>query len=85
MNFPTDHMEFHSLHQNDAVEKSCILLTNFFQLRPVVSITTRLSFLVKWMPEVDQVRATLPHSFQQAYSTTFAIIDGSEIFQVICS
>ena len=35
---------------------------------------------VKWEPEVDQIRATLPHSFQQAYPTTFAIIDGSEIF-----
>ena len=49
-------------------------------------VTTWISFLyhhlkeVKWMPEVEQVRATLPHSFQQAYSTTFAIIDGSEIF-----
>ena len=32
------------------------------------------------MPEVEQVRATVPHSFEQAYSTTFAIIDGSELF-----
>ena len=49
-------------------------------------VTTWISYLyhhlkeVKWMPEVEQVRATLPHSFQQAYSTTFAIIDGSELF-----
>ena len=35
---------------------------------------------VKWMPDIEQVRATLPHSFRQAYSTTFAIIDGSELF-----
>lgn len=34
---------------------------------------------VKWMPDIEQVRATLPHSFRQAYST-FAIIDGSELF-----
>ena len=49
-------------------------------------VTTWICFLyhhlkeVKWMPEVEQVRATLPHSFRQAYSTTFAIIDGSELF-----
>ena len=48
-------------------------------------VTTWICFLyhhleeVKWMPEVEQVRATLPHSFRQAYST-FAIIDGSELF-----
>ena len=49
-------------------------------------VTTWICFLyhhlkeVKWMPEVEQVQATLPHSFRQAYSTTFAIIDGSELF-----
>lgn len=49
-------------------------------------VTTWICFLyhhlkeVKWMPEVEQVQATLPHSFRLAYSTTFAIIDGSEIF-----
>ena len=48
-------------------------------------ITTWISYLyhhlkeVSWVPEVEQVRAALPRSFQQAYSTTFAIIDGSEV------
>ena len=49
-------------------------------------VTTWISFLyhhlkeVKWMPEVEHVQATLPDSFQKTYSTTFAIIDGSEMF-----
>ena len=32
------------------------------------------------MPEVEQVKATLPNSFRLKYSTTYAIIDGSELF-----
>lgn len=35
---------------------------------------------VEWMPSVEQVAGTLPHSFKEKYSSTFAIIDGSEIF-----
>lgn len=35
---------------------------------------------VNWMPTVEQVTGTLPHSFREKYSSTFAIIDGSEIF-----
>ena len=32
------------------------------------------------MPSVQQVLGTLPHSFRDKYPTTYAIIDGSEIF-----
>ena len=32
------------------------------------------------MPTPEQVAATLPHTFKEKYPTTFAIIDGSEIF-----
>ena len=49
-------------------------------------ITTWISFLnhhlkeIEWMPTVEQVSGTLPHSFRKNYQNTFAIIDGSEIF-----
>ena len=49
-------------------------------------ITTWLCFLyqhlkeIEWMPAVDQVTSTLPHAFHDKYPTTFAIIDGSEVF-----
>ena len=32
------------------------------------------------MPTVDQVLGTLPSAFQDKFPTTYAIIDGSEIF-----
>ena len=35
---------------------------------------------IEWMPKVQQVRATLPTAFKEKFPTTFAIIDGSEIF-----
>ena len=35
---------------------------------------------IEWMPKVQQVRATLPTAFKEKFLTTFAIIDGSEIF-----
>ena len=35
---------------------------------------------INWMPTAEQVAATLPHAFREKYQTTFAIIDGSEIF-----
>ena len=35
---------------------------------------------IKWTPSVEQVTATMPHAFREKYPTTFAIIDGSEIF-----
>lgn len=35
---------------------------------------------VDWMPSVQQVAGTLPHAFREKYPTTFAIIDGSELF-----
>ena len=35
---------------------------------------------IEWTPSTRQVAATLPYSFQEKYPTTFAIIDGSEIF-----
>ena len=35
---------------------------------------------IEWTPSTQQVAATLPHAFQEKYPTTFAIIDGSEIF-----
>ena len=49
-------------------------------------ITTWISFLyhdfkeINWMPSVQQVVGTLPHTFQKYYPNTFAIIDGTEIF-----
>jgi len=33
-----------------------------------------------WMPSTEQVASTLPCAFNEKYPTTFAIIDGSEIF-----
>jgi len=33
-----------------------------------------------WMPSVEQVAGTLPCEFKEKFPTTFAIIDGSEIF-----
>ena len=35
---------------------------------------------LNWSPSVEQVLGTLPHSFQERFPTTYAIIDGSEIF-----
>ena len=35
---------------------------------------------IEWTPSTKQVAATLPHGFREKYPTTFAIIDGSEIF-----
>ena len=32
------------------------------------------------MPSVNQVAGTLPYAFKEKFPTTFAIIDGSEIF-----
>ena len=49
-------------------------------------ITTWICFLyqrlneIDWMPTVEQVKGTLPSTFRERFSTTFAIIDGSEIF-----
>ena len=35
---------------------------------------------VEWMPTVEQVKSTLPHTFKEWYPRAFIIIDGSEIF-----
>lgn len=49
-------------------------------------ITTWICFLyhhlseLDWMPSVEQVSGTLPCVFKEKFPTTFAIIDGSEIF-----
>ena len=49
-------------------------------------ITTWICFLyhhlkeVDWMPSVEQVSGTLPSTFREKFATTYAIIDGSEIF-----
>ena len=49
-------------------------------------VTTWICFLyhhlkeVDWMPSVQQVSGTLPPAFHEHYPTTYAIIDGSEIF-----
>ena len=48
--------------------------------------TTWICFLyhhlkeVDWVPSVEQVCGTLPHSFREKYPSTYAIIDGSEVF-----
>ena len=49
-------------------------------------ITTWICFLyhqlkeINWMPTVNQVLGTLPAAFQENYPTTYALIDGSEVF-----
>ena len=49
-------------------------------------LTTWVCFLyhhlreLDWAPSVEQVMGTLPHSFRKRFPTTYAIIDGSEIF-----
>ena len=49
-------------------------------------ITTWICFLyhhlkeIDWMPSVNQVRGTLPTVFREKFPTTYAIIDGSEVF-----
>ena len=35
---------------------------------------------LNWSPTVEQVMGTLPYSFQMSYPSTYAIIDGSEVF-----
>ena len=35
---------------------------------------------INWMPSTEQVFGMMPHAFKKKYSTTYAIIDGSEIF-----
>ena len=49
-------------------------------------ITTWICFLyqvfmeVDWTFSIEQVQATLPSAFKEKFATTYAIIDGSEIF-----
>ena len=49
-------------------------------------ITTWICFLyhhlkeIDWVPTVEQVNGTLPHSFRKLYPNIYAIIDGSEVF-----
>lgn len=49
-------------------------------------VTTWICFLyrhlkeIDWMPSVKQVRGTLPTVFREKFPTTYAIIDGSEVF-----
>ena len=49
-------------------------------------LTTWICFLyhhlkeIYWMPSVQQVRGTLPTEFKENFPSTFAIIDGSEVF-----
>ena len=49
-------------------------------------ITTWICFLyhhlkeLDWMPSVQQVAGTLPPAFRERFPSTYAIIDGSEIF-----
>lgn len=35
---------------------------------------------INWMPAVDQVLGALPSAFKEKFPTTYAIIDGSEVF-----
>lgn len=54
-------------------------------------VTTWICFLynhlkeIDWMPSVQQVSGTLPSAFHDKYPSTYAIIDGSEIFLEIPS
>ena len=49
-------------------------------------LTTWICFLYRffiemdWMPSVEQVKAMLPSAFKEMFATTYAIIDGSEVF-----
>jgi hypothetical protein len=35
---------------------------------------------IDWMPSPSQVASTLPPAFKEGYSSTFAIVDASDIF-----
>ncbi len=35
---------------------------------------------INWMPDVEQIKATLPLAFRDQYSSTYTIIDASEVF-----
>ena len=35
---------------------------------------------IDWMPDAEQVKCTLPLAFKESYSSTYTIIDASEIF-----
>lgn len=35
---------------------------------------------LNWMPEVEQVKATLPHAFKDKYPQTYLILDATELF-----
>ena len=49
-------------------------------------ISTWICFLfhhlkeIDWLPTVNQVKGTLPTTFREKFPTTYAIIDGSEVF-----
>ena len=49
-------------------------------------LTTWICFLyhhlkeIDWMPSVEQVMGTMPTGFREKFPTTFAIIDGAEVF-----
>ena len=49
-------------------------------------LTTWINFLfhhlkeLDWSPCVEQVMGTLPHAFRQRFPSTYAIIDGTELF-----
>lgn len=49
-------------------------------------LTTWICFLyqtmkeIEWMPTVSQIMGTLPTAFRERFPTTYAIIDGSEVF-----
>ena len=66
----------------------CDLAFRFMVSKSLTStyITTWICFLyqhlkeITWMPSVEQVLGTMPSSFREKYPTTFAIIDGSEVF-----
>ena len=63
-------------------ERSCQTIWHFNFVNISVHNNLDLLFIqeVDWMPCVDQLRGTLPTSFHERYHTTYAIIDGSEIF-----
>ena len=55
---------------------SASLVSRYFTTFSIVILIKE----IQWMPEVKQVKGILPNSFHQKYPTTYAIIDGSELF-----
>ena len=70
-----------NLKHKDLAFRFCVSVTHISRC-----ITTWICFLYKelkeidWIPSVDQVFGTQPIEFREKFPSTYAIIDGSEVF-----